>query len=152
MKDEIINALLLSRVCDEASDRINMSIRGEKRDRNIVYYRFAITVLFRDDYRMTYEAIGSEMGKHHATVINSYKKGKEFTELKYNDFIKICEEVKSITSYCEITMGMSHKKVDFIVDQMYNMLEQKLIESDISKTGVKIAIYNLIRKIKENIL
>ena len=92
------------------------------------------------------------MGKHHATVINSYKKGKEFTELKYNDFIKICEEVKSITSYCEITMGMSHKKVDFIVDQMYNMLEQKLIESDISKTGVKIAIYNLIRKIKENIL
>jgi predicted transcriptional regulator len=152
MKDEIINALLLSKVCDEASERIGRSIRGDKRDRILVYYRSAITVLFRDEHNMTYDSIGSEMGKNHATIINSYKKGIEYTELKYSDFLEIVNDVKLITSYCEVNMGVPSEPIGSIVDQMYDMVQEKVSQSDISKTGAKVIIYNLIRKIKENIL
>lgn len=152
MKDEIINALLLSRVCDEASEKIGRSIRGNKRNQDLVYYRSAITVLFRDEYSMTYDAIGSELGKDHATIIHSYKKGVEFTELKYSDFLEISNNVKLITSYCEVNMGMPSEPIGSVVDQMYDMIQEKMSQSEISRTGAKVIIYNLIRKIKENIL
>ena len=152
MNQDLISAILLARVCDEVSERINTPIRGDKRYRPVVYYRSAISIVFREEYGMTYDAIASEMKKNHATIINSYKRGKELIELGYDDFIKICEDVKAMMSYYEVTMGISGDPVILIAEELYQLAVKRFDEEDVSKHGQKLAIYNFIDKIKYKIL
>ena len=149
MDKKLLGAMLLGKVCNEIDARRNISMRTTKRYRSIIYYRAMVVVLFREEYKMSYQALGMEMRKDHATMINAYKKGKELLELKYDDAIKIYRDVKSIVSYCEVMMGMATDQEVIISNKVMEYLDVMMSGEAMTKNKMSMIAYGLILKITD---
>lgn len=149
MDKKLLGIMLLSKVCDEIDLRRNISMRTDKRYRSIIYYRAMLVVVFRDEYKISYQALGMEMRKEHATMINAYKKGKELLRLKYDDAEKIYRDVKSIVSYCEVMMGMSTDEEITISSKVMDYISIMMSDDELTRTQKSMIAYGLILKISD---
>tara|TARA_R110000868_G_scaffold315459_3_gene576339 strand:- start:627 stop:1082 length:456 start_codon:yes stop_codon:yes gene_type:complete len=150
MNDDINNAMLLQQVREELLKR-GIDLRTEHRYRVIVSYRAMVCVIFRDEYNMKLEAIGDEIHKHHATIINSYKKGSDLLQMKYRDTEKIYQDVKSIVSYCEVMLGISSDIIATVAEEIFGFAQTRIAEEGLSKRSLSILMVRLMKKINNRI-
>lgn len=149
MDKKLLHAILLKNVCIEIDERRNMSMRSDRRYRSLVYYRCMLSVIFRDKYGLTFESIGNEFHKNHATIINAYKKGKWLLDMRYSDAIEVYEDVKSIVSYCEVIMGMSTETETAISTSIINLFDSLIEQEDLPPSKKSMIAYGVINIISE---
>ena len=146
--EEAEAVLLLKKTLNEILFRIGIDVTAEYRYAAYLDYRSCITLYFRNNYGLSYQTIGSLMKKNHATIINSYKRGKTLLEGPRCDIHSAYDNFISIVQYCEVTLGINSDNRDSLQSYVLDAIQDFIEINELDQIQTEVLANGIIEKIQ----